>query len=357
MFNLFIFFRMFDSAAVARVMTISATAFFAAFLVMPVWIRLLRQWKMGKTIRDAKSAPVMAKLHQGKAGIPAMGGFVIWMTVLGLLLLYRAACFFDVPYVCTLSFLSRAQTRLPLGILVAAGLLGLWDDWLNAKRIGPNGGGLRMRFRLISYATIALAGAYWFYSRLQWDFLHVPFIGTFHIGIWYMVLFVVVMVATSFSVNETDGLDGLAGGPLMASFGAMAVISWSQGRIDLAAFCMAILGALAAFLWFNVPKASVFMGDTGAMSLGSVLAAVAMITNTALLLPIIGLPFVVESLSVIAQTISKRVFKRKLFLSSPLHHHLEAIGWSESTIVMRTWIISLMCAAVGMVIALADPTR
>lgn len=286
-----------------------------------------------------------------------MGGFVIWMTVLGLILLYRAACFFNIPYVCQLSFFSRAQTRLPLGILVSAGLLGLLDDYLNARKIGPHGGGLRMRFRFISYAAIALVGAWWFFSRLQWDFLHVPFVGTFHLGWLFIPFFAFVMIATSFSVNQTDGLDGLAGGPLVASFGAMAVIAWSQGRIDLAVFCAAILGALLAFLWFNVPPASVFMGDTGAMSLGSVLAAVAIITNTALLLPIIGLPFVIESLSTQAQLISKRVFGRKLFKSSPLHHHLEAIGWPETTIVMRTWIISLMCAALGVIIAFADPTR
>lgn len=291
---------MFDSGAIARVMIISATAFVAAFAVMPAWIASLKRWKMGKSIRDAAQAPIMAKLHAGKAGTPAMGGFVIWMTVALLILLYRGACYFEVPYICQLSFLSRAQTRLPLGILVGAGLLGLLDDYLNARKIGPNGGGLRMRFRLISYACIALVGAFWFYSILQWDFLHVPFLGTFHLGWFYVPFFVLVTVATSFSANNTDGLDGLAGGPLMAAFGAMAVIAWSQGRIDLAAFCAAILGALLAFLWFNAPPASVFMGDTGVMSLGSVLAAVAMITNTAILLPIICLPFVIESGSVLS---------------------------------------------------------
>jgi phospho-N-acetylmuramoyl-pentapeptide-transferase len=346
-----------DSAAIARLVTIAATAFVFAFLAMPVWIAALRRWNLGKSIRTEDAAPVMSKLHAGKAGTPAMGGFVVWMTVLALILLYRAACYFDIPYVCQLSFLSRAQTRLPLGILVGAGLLGLLDDWLNAKKIGPKGGGLRMRFRLLSYAAIALLGAWWFFSRLEWDFVHIPFVGIFEIGWVFIPFFALVTIATSFSVNETDGLDALAGGPLVAGFGAMAVIAWSQGRIDLAAFCAAILGALLAFLWFNTPPASVFMGDTGAMSLGSVLAAVAIITNTALLLPIIGLPFVLESLSVIIQVISKKVFGRKVFKSSPLHHHLEAIGWPETTIVMRAWIISLACAAIGVILALADPTR
>lgn len=347
----------FDSTAIARVVMIGGTAFIAALLLMPLWIAFMQRWKLGKTIRDSKLAPIMAKLHAKKAGIPSMGGVVIWGTVLLLILAYRAACYFDVPGVCQLSFLSRAQTRLPLAILVAAGLIGFLDDWLNAKKIGAHGGGLRKRWRILSYASIALVGAYWFYSRLEWDFMHVPFMGTFHLGWLYVPIFVFIMIATSFSVNETDGLDGLAGGPLIASFAAMSAISWSQGRVDLATFCIAICGALAAFLWFNVPPAKIFMGDTGAMALGSVLAAVAMITNTALLLIIIGLPFVIESASVLLQVFWKKVFKRKLFKSSPLHHHLEAIGWSEPTIVMRTWIISFLCAAVGIILAFADPTR
>ncbi len=347
----------FDSAAIARVVTIGGTAFIAGLLLMPLWIAALKRWKLGKSIRDKKSAPIMAKLHAGKAGIPSMGGVVIWGTVIGLVLIYRAACYFDIPGVCQLSFLSRAQTRLPLAILLGAGIIGFVDDWLNAKKIGAHGGGLRKRWRILSYALVALAGAYWFYTRLGWDFMHVPFVGTFHLGWLYLPLFVFIMIATSFSVNETDGLDGLAGGPLIASFAAMAAISWSQGRIDLATLCVAICGVLAAFLWFNVPPAKIFMGDTGAMALGSVLAAVAMITNTALLLIVIGLPFVVESASVILQLFWKTVFKRKLFRSSPLHHHLEAIGWPEHTIVMRVWIISFLCAAIGVIIAFADTTR
>ncbi|OGL78215.1 phospho-N-acetylmuramoyl-pentapeptide-transferase [Candidatus Uhrbacteria bacterium RIFCSPHIGHO2_12_FULL_60_25] len=346
-----------DTNAIARVVAISATSFGVAIVVMPVWIRLLQRWKMGKSIRDEASAPVMSKLHAHKAGTPTMGGLVIWLTPVIMVLVYRAACFFTIPIVCRLSFLSRAQTRLPLGILAAAGLIGLVDDYLNVRRIGPRGGGLRMRFRLLSYAFVALAGAYWFFSRLEWDFVHVPFMGTFNIGWWYVPFFVLVVVATSFSVNETDGLDGLAGGPLMTSFGAMALIAWSQGRIDLAALCVAILGSLLAFLWYNVPPAKVYMGDTGAMALGTVLASVAMITNTALLLPLIGFPFVVESLSVMAQVASKRLTGKKLFRSSPLHHHLEAIGWPESQIVMRTWIVSFMFAALGVIVAFIDPTR
>lgn len=347
----------FDSYHIARLVMIFATAFVLAFALMPLWIAILKRWNLGKAIRDSAVAPIMARLHAGKAGTPSMGGLVIWGTVLLLILTYRAACYVDFMPVCSLSFFSRAQTRLPLGILLAAGLIGLLDDYLNAKKIGPKGGGLRMRARLLSYAAIAAVAAFWFFSRLDWDFIHLPFIGTFNVGWWYIPFFVIVFVATSFSANEMDGLDGLVGGTFMTSFGVMAIISYAQGRLDLAAFCLAILGALLAFLWFNVPKASIFMGDTGAMALGSVLAAVAMITNTALLLPVIAFPFVVESLSVLIQITSKKLFKRKVFHSAPIHHHLEAIGWQESQIVMRSWIISIMFAAIGLILALADVSR
>lgn len=339
-------------------MTIFATGFLVAFIAMPIWITALRKWKFGKVIRDEVSAPIMVKLHAAKAGTPTMGGFVVWGTVLFLILAYRGACAFGFPdALCSLSFLSQSQTRLPLGILVAAGLVGLLDDYMNARKIGPKGGGLRMRARLLSYTAIAVLSAYWFFAVLDWDFIHIPFVGTMNFGWWYIPFFVFVFVATSFSANETDGLDGLAGGTFMTSFAAMAIISYFQGRLDLAAFCVAILGAILAFLWFNVPKASVFMGDTGAMSLGCVLAAVAMITNTALLLPIIALPFVIESLSVILQILSKKFLHRKMFQSSPLHHHLEAIGWQESQIVMRSWIISIIVATIGVILALVDSTR
>jgi len=346
-----------DSYHIARLVTIFATAFLAGMILMPLWIALLKKWRIGKPIREAAIAPVMNALHAGKEGTPTMGGLVIWGTVVLMILAYRAACAANIGGLCTLSFLSRAQTRLPLGLLISAGLIGFLDDYLNARKIGPHGGGMRMRARILSYTTIGAIAAYWFFSVLGWDFVQVPFIGTFNLGWWYVPFFIFVFVATTFSANEADGLDGLAGGTFLTSFGAYSIIAYQQGRWDLSAFCLAILGALLAFLWFNVPKASVFMGDTGAMALGAVLAAVAMITNTALLLPIIALPFVIESLSVAIQVFWRKVFKKKLFKSSPLHHHLEAIGWNESQIVMRSWIISIIVASVGVILVLLDGSR
>ncbi|MEK7103597.1 MAG: phospho-N-acetylmuramoyl-pentapeptide-transferase, partial [Patescibacteria group bacterium] len=222
------------------------------------------------------------------------------------------------------------------------------------KKIGPIGGGLRMRHRMFLYTAIAVIGAWWFYYKLQWDTLHIPFFGDVTMGLWYIPFFIFVIVATAFSVNEIDGLDGLSGGTLLSAFAAFGSIAFIQGRFDLATLCAVIIGALLAFLWFNIYPAKFFMGDTGSMSLGVTLGIVALLTNSALLLPIIGFLFVIESLSVIVQMASKKFRKKKIFLSTPIHHHFEAKGWAEPTIVMRFWVISWVLAVIGVVIVLVD---
>lgn len=341
---------------VARPLGMMALAFGGVFVLMPILIRLLRAAKMGKNIRDAASAPVMATLHKAKAGTPTMGGIAMWGVVLVLALVLGEACVLlgEGSLACKISFLSRGQTWLPLGLMFAAALIGLVDDYWNVRRLGPRGGGLRKRHRILSYTLIAVVGAWWFYTKLGWNQLHVPFVGTYDIGWWYVPFFILTIVATSLSVNETDGLDGLAGGGLLTAFGAYAVIAWAQGRTDLATMCAAIIGALLGFLWFNVNPASIMMGDTGAMSLGTVLGVVALMTNQPLLLLVIGLPFVIESLSVLVQMTSKKIRSKKIFHSTPIHHHFEAVGWTEPQIVMRFWLISFVCAGIGSVLALID---
>ena len=330
--------------------------FLIALVCTPTVIKLLRKYKMGKSIRDAASAPIMNQLHAHKAGTPSMGGIIIWGSVLvvvgGVWLLGIFAP--RGPWV-DWNILSRTQTYVPFGAMIAAALIGLIDDYLNVRRIGPKGGGLRMRYRLLAYTLIAAICAWWFYSKLDWSTIHIPFMGNFEMGWLYVPFFIFIIVSTSFSVNETDGLDGLAGGTLMAAFGAYGAIAFMQGRMDLAAFCAAIIGALMAFLWHNITPAAFFMGDTGAMALGTVLGIVAMLTNQPLLLPLIGLPFVVESLSVLIQIASKKLrHGKKVFRSSPLHHHLEATGWGEPKIVMRFWVVSIIFAVLGTLIHMID---
>lgn len=336
---------------ISKVFFLMALGFVIAMGIAPIMTHFLYKYRIGKRIREGK--PVFEKLHQKKAGTPTMGGIMVWMTVLVVILFFwLVSLFWPDSAVAGLNFLTRSQTLLPLGVLIATALVGMVDDLLNVLGVGARGGGLRIWQRLIVYTGIASFGAWWFFVKLEWDTIHIPGIGSFEIGWWYIPLFILVIVATSFSVNEADGLDGLAGGILATCFGAYAVIAFVQGRIDLAAFCGVIMGALLAFLWFNVYPARFFMGDTGAMALGTTLGVVAMLTNSALVLIIIAFPLVIESGSVLIQVTAKKLFGRKVFRSTPIHHHFEAIGWPETKVTMRFWIIAAVSAGVGLIIGL-----
>ncbi len=339
-----------------KVLFFATLAFVVAALATPILTHYLYKYKLGKKIRKNGLTPIFSELHAHKEGTPTMGGILIWGTVLILILLFSVLYRFLPGAIFEhLNFLSRAETLLPLGALVITALIGLFDDWLDVRGKGVlGGGGLKLRHRLLIYTLIAVAGALWFYFKLDWTVFHIPFFGNFEIGAWYIPIFIFVIVATSFSVNETDGLDGLAGGTLLISFLAYGVIAFSLGRYDLATFCGAIIGALLAFLWFNIPPARFYMGDTGAMSLGVTLGIIAMLTNGTLLLLFIGIVFVVESLSVIIQVLSKRLRNKKVFISSPIHHHFQAIGWPEAKVVMRFWVIAGVGTAIGLMIFLLD---
>jgi phospho-N-acetylmuramoyl-pentapeptide-transferase len=345
---------MIDPAIISKILLLTTISFLVAFVWTPLLTHFLYKYKLVKSLRSKLQAPIFHKMHEKKAGTPTMGGIVIWGTVLMLSLIVLLLSQFQVHILSGLNYLTRGQTLLPLGALVASGIVGLTDDILNVRGIGKNGGGIHIRHRLILYSIIAVIGAWWFFDKLDWDLFHVPFFGSFNISWWYIPLFILVIVGTSFSVNQTDGLDGLAGGSLVSSYGAFAVIALFQEKYDLAVFCGVIVGALLAFLWFNIYPARFIMGDTGAMSLGVTLAIVAMLTNTALLLPIIGFVFVVEAVSTIIQMISKKVFHKKVFLVAPIHHHFEAEGWPEPKVVMRFWVVSWVFAALGIIFYILD---
>jgi phospho-N-acetylmuramoyl-pentapeptide-transferase len=248
--------------------------------------------------------------------------------------------------------LSRSQTYLPLFGLVAAGAIGLLDDFINIRGSGKGVAGLRSIIKFSLILLIATAGALYFFFRLGYSILHVPAVGDFDIGLLYIPLFILVIVSTSNAVNITDGLDGLSGGLLASAFGAFAIIALAQGNIGIAGFCMAAVGAVLAYTWFNIFPARFFMGDIGSFALGTALGVVAMLTNSVFVLPIIGLVFVLEAGSSLIQILSKKIFKRKIFISAPLHHHLEAKGWPETKITMRLWIIGAITAALGAMIGL-----
>lgn len=336
-----------------RVMVLTTIAFLVALFVTPLWYRFIQKRQFGKQIRDESAAPVFYELHKKKEGTPTGGGVIIWSTVIGLAAFFGLMnMIFDGRVWHYLNFINRGETYLPLAALLLAALIGLVDDWFGSRKMGgAAGGGLKVRYKSILYLLIALAGAWWFYFRLGWDVINVPFMGNFQIGWWYIPIFVFIIFASAFSANETDGLDGLFGGVALFAFVALTTVAFVLSRYDLAAFGGITVGALLAFLWNNIYPAKFFMGDTGSMSLGITIGVIAMLTNTALILPFFTIVLVAESLSVIIQIASKKMrHGRKVFRSTPIHHHFEALGWPESQVTMRFWIISAIFCALGLVI-------
>lgn len=338
---------------VVRILSLAFAAFALAMLVTPLWTNILFKYKLGKQIRVG-SSPIFTSLHKNKEGTPTMGGVIIWVSLLAIVIVLAVLeRIYPESLFAKLSFLSRPQTLLPLGVLIFSAIIGLGDDLMGVFRVGPNGGGLKMRHRIFLYTMVAIIGALWFFYKLDWSVVKIPFFGVFDIGWLFIPFAVFVIVATSFSVNESDGLDGLAGGLMLTAFAGYGVISFFEGRYDLAAFCAVITGALVSFLWFNIHPARFFMGDTGAMPLGVTLAVIALLTNAGLVLPFIAFVPMVESVSVIIQVLSKK-FRggKKVFLSSPIHHHFQAKGWPETKVTERFWIISGVMCAIGIIIQL-----
>ncbi|MFA6171867.1 MAG: phospho-N-acetylmuramoyl-pentapeptide-transferase [Patescibacteria group bacterium] len=341
---------------IIRALFFSSFAFIFTIAWTPLFTHFVYKYRLGKQIRNDGSTPIFSRLHAHKSGTPTMGGILVWVTTLlfGLGFFYLAKLWPQNLF-ARLNFLSRSETWLPLGCLVSSAAVGLFDDYLDVRRRGYKNRGIKFSHKLAIYAVIALVGALWFYFKLSWDIVHVPFLGTYALGGFYIIFFIAVVVGTAFAVNQTDGLDGLAGGILLSSFTTYSIIAFIMGKYDLAVFCAVIVGALLAFLWFNINPARFIMGDTGSISLGITLALVAIYTNTVFILPFVGLVFVIEAASTIIQILSKKLRGgKKVFISSPFHHHLEALGWSEPKIVMRFWVIGWVSAAIGLIIFVLD---
>lgn len=335
-----------------RVTILTTISFVIALLVTPLWFAFLKKYKFGKQLRNGPDTPVFSELHKNKAGTPTSAGIIIWTTVLGMAVIFDLFNHLFGGAWTYFNFINRAQTYLPLAALAIAALLGLLDDWLGVLGLGgAAGGGLKVRQKAVMYFLMACIGAWWFYFRLGWDIITVPFVGNFTIGWWYIPIFLFIIFASAFSANETDGLDGLFGGVSLFAFVSLATVAFVLHSYDLAAFCGAVIGALLAFLWFNIYPAKFMMGDTGSMSLGVTIGVIAMLTNTTLILPFFTVILVIESLSVIIQVASKKLrHGKRVFRSAPIHHHFEALGWPESQVTMRFWIVSAIFCALGLVI-------
>lgn len=327
-------------------------AFAIAFALAQPFIRFLHHLKLGKNIRtmasDGKNAELYNALHSKKAGTPTMGGILIWGSTLLTIFLSRIFSYFGL---FEHSLLSRKETYLAIFTLFTVALLGMVDDVFNIKGWGRSKG-LNIKPKFFWLTVFALMGGLWFHYKLGYDQIHVPGVGDFELGIWYIPLFVFIINASANAVNITDGLDGLAGGLIIIAFGTYAGLAYAHGLLILSAFCAVISGASLAFLWFNIPPARFYMGDTGALGLGATLGVIAMLTDTVLVLPFIAFIFVIETLSVIIQMSSKKLFKKKIFHIAPLHHHFEHIGWPESQVVMRFWIVGGIFATLGLLLGL-----
>lgn len=334
----------------------SLLAFLIAILAAPLFTKLLIKFKIGKQIRDnslsGEKSVLFSALHQKKSGTPTMGGILIWGTVLLVAFFSRflsAMGYFDK------SLLNRKETWIPIFTLGTFGMLGAIDDYLNVKGIGTTKG-LSAKLKIFWLTVLAGMGGYWFHYKLGFDSISVPIPGfeAIQVGIFYIPIFIFIILATANSVNFTDGLDGLASGPLIFAFSSFGIIAYSRGLLILAALCAVIVGALLAFLWFNIPPAKFYMGDTGSLALGATLGVIAMLTDQMLILPIVGIVFVIEALSVIIQLFSKKFFHRKVFHIAPIHHHFEHKGYAEFTIVMRFWIIGAIFASFGTILGLIN---
>ncbi|HVW23612.1 MAG TPA: phospho-N-acetylmuramoyl-pentapeptide-transferase [Candidatus Saccharimonadales bacterium] len=326
-----------------RVLLLAFTGFAFSMLITPLYTTVAYRrewWKRQRT--DAWSggvASVYKKLHaeKHKRHIPTMAGLIFVVSI---------------ALTTVIGNLNRGQTWLPLAGMIGAGAIGLIDDIMNIRSTGGVAGmNAKLKFGL--YSLVLLIGGWWFYSKLGVHSLYIPGIGQFHLGALIIGLFWLVVISTIISVNFSDGLDGLAGGLLTSSFMAYTIIALVEHRIALAGFCLTVVGALLSYTWFNVYPARFFMGDVGACALGTALGIIAMQTDTVYVLPIIGAVYVMETGSVIINRTSRKLrHGKKVFLSSPIHHHFEAIGWPETKVTMRFWILGQVASVLGLIVFL-----
>ncbi len=334
-----------ETNTLIRMLLLGFLGFLVSMLITPIYTTVAYKWEWWKkprtTTTTGEQATVFMKLHGAKHKrlIPTMAGVVF----------VAAIC------IVTIAFnLSREETWLPLAALAGAAMVGLLDDIINIKGDGTGVAGLRAKIKLLLMTLVAVIGGWFFYYKLGVDTIHIPgmevdlFIG------WLIIpLFALVVVATANAVNISDGLDGLAGGLVTYAFLAYAVIAALQGSFGIAGFCMTVVGALLSYTWFNIHPARFFMGDVGSFALGTALGVVAMLTDTVLLLPLIGIVFVAEAGSSMLQILSKKLRNgKKIFKIAPIHHHFEAIGWPETKVTMRFWIIGQVAAVLGLIVFL-----
>lgn len=354
------------SLSLIKIFLPAALAFFIGIFITPLITHYLFKYKMWKrrprtddTLDGLEEISAEYKRVQNaeeEMRTPRPGGVVVWMSVfLATAVVYLISKIIPTPETIKLDFLSRSQTWLPIFTLIAGSLIGLADDLLTIYvRRGIFANGFPRLWMIGIVSVVGLVSGLWFFLKLDVSAIHVPFDGMWELGWLIVPLFLLVFLGT-FSSGVIDGIDGLAAGVMSTIFAAFGTIAYFQGQIDIAAFCGALIGALLAFLWFNIPPARFYLGETGMLGLVFTLPIIAFLTNQVLLLPVIAIMLVVTSLSSLIQIVSKKIrgpVKGKVFRVAPLHHHFEAIGWPRTKIVMRYWVISVIFAVIGILIAL-----
>lgn len=333
-----------ETSALVRIFLLGFMSFLVSMIITPIYTTAAYKgqwWKKARTDSwGGGAAKVYSKLHAAKhkRQIPTMAGIIFVATIALVTLCFN---------------LNRGQTWLPLAAMVGAALVGLLDDIMNIRSSGKGVAGMQSTLKFTLYSLVAVIGGWWFFDKLDVTTLYLPGFGDVFVGWLIIPIFWFVVVATANSVNISDGLDGLAGGLLSSSFLAYAVISAIQGKYALAAFCVTVVGALLSYTWFNIHPARFFMGDVGSFALGTALGVIAMQTDTVYVLPVIGAVYVMETGSVIINRVSRKLrHGKKVFLSSPIHHHFEALGWPETKVTMRFWIIGQVAAVLGLIVFL-----
>lgn len=336
----------FSTDTFIRILVFGVFGFLFAMVLTPIYTTLAykyRWWKRARTVTvTGESATVYQKLHAAKHtnNIPTMAGVIFVLAT---------------ALVTLTGNLDRTQTWLPLAAMLGAGAVGLIDDILNIKTIKGGIAGLRARTKSILIFLVSLTGGWWFFAKLGVTEITVPFIGSVPLGWLIVPLFILVVISTANAVNISDGLDGLAGGLAVIAFGTYSLIALMEGETGIAAFCMTVVGALLSYTWFNIYPARFFMGDSGSFALGTALGVVAMLTDTVLLLPVIGLVFVLEAGSSMIQILSKRLRGgKKIFKIAPVHHHFEASGWPETKVTMRFWLLGVLSSVAGIILYLLE---
>ncbi len=349
-----------NTAEILRIFIPTTMAFLFGIGMTPFLTHFLYKKKMwkpkaGKVAFDGKPAEVFNQLHQAKdSGTPRFGGIVVWGSVLLTAGLLGILSYFAPDAFGTLTFISRNQTWVPLAALLAGAIVGLFDDLFEVQ----GKAGLQLRVRLCIVAIVAILCAWWFYSKLGVSAISFPFMpGPLSLGVWFIPFFVLTALFI-YAGGVIDGIDGLAGGLFASMFAAYAGIAFFQHQFDIAALSGAIVGGLLAFVWFNIPPARFYLSETGTMGLTLALVVIAFLTDTldqgrgVAVLPVIALPLVATVVSNMLQIFWKKVFKKKLLKIAPLHHHFEAIGWPAYKVTMRYWVVGVLLAITGMMMAL-----